>query len=75
MIEESVMPGLLNGQWVKGDVADGEIKGGAFEREPTKFRHWLTPDGEPGPEGQAALTAEAGRYGNPPFFNASQKRS
>lgn len=43
------MSGLLNGQWVKGDVADGEIKGGAFEREPTKFRHWLTADGEPGP--------------------------
>lgn len=56
------MPGLLNGQWVKGDVADGEIKGGAFEREPTKFRHWLTASGEPGPEGQPTFPAEAGRY-------------
>jgi putative glutathione S-transferase len=56
------MPGLLNGQWVTGEVADGEIKGGAFEREPTKFRRWLTAGGEPGPAGQLALPAEAGRY-------------
>lgn len=56
------MPGLVNGVWVRGDVANGEIKGGAFQREPTRFRGWLTPDGGPGPEGQPALPAEAGRY-------------
>ncbi|WP_440998088.1 glutathione S-transferase family protein [Arhodomonas sp. SL1] len=56
------MPGLVNGQWVKGDIADGEIKGGAFQREPTRFRNWITPSGEPGPEPIGAFPAEAGRY-------------
>jgi glutathionyl-hydroquinone reductase len=32
------MPGLVNGQWVKGDIAAGEIQDGAFHREPTRFR-------------------------------------
>lgn len=56
------MPGLVNGQWVKGDIADSEIKDGAFEREPTRFRRWITPQGQPGPNGQDALPAEPGRY-------------
>lgn len=56
------MPGLVNGQWIKGDIADGEIKGGAFKREPTRFHRWLTPGGEPGPEGRPALRAEPERY-------------
>lgn len=56
------MPGLVNGQWVKGSVANGEIKGGTFEREQTKFRRWITPDGAPGPNGQPALRAEKSRY-------------
>ncbi|MBP2230887.1 putative glutathione S-transferase [Azospirillum agricola] len=56
------MPQLVNGVWVKGDIAAGEIKDGAFHREPTRFRGWITPDGGPGPQGEAALPAEAGRY-------------
>lgn len=56
------MPGLVNGKWVKGSVANGEIKGGTFEREQTKFRRWITPDGGSGPEGQSALPAEDSRY-------------
>ncbi|MDN3519891.1 glutathione S-transferase family protein, partial [Aquisalimonas lutea] len=56
------MPGLVNGQWVKGAVADGEIKGGAFRREPTRFRDWITPGGEPGPGDGPARTATPGRY-------------
>ncbi|NHT74897.1 glutathione S-transferase family protein [Rhizobiaceae bacterium CRRU44] len=56
------MPQLVNGVWEKGDVAAGEMKAGAFHREPTSFRSWITPDGSPGPEGQPALKAEAGRF-------------
>ena len=32
------MPRLVNGEWVKGDIAASEIKVGAFQREPTRFR-------------------------------------
>ena len=56
------MPELVNGQWVRGQIASGEIKDGAFRREPTRFRSWITGDGAAGPEGQPALPAEAGRY-------------
>jgi putative glutathione S-transferase len=56
------MPGLINGQWVKGEIARDEIRDGAFEREPTRFRRWITAHGEPGPDGRPALPAEPGRY-------------
>ncbi|BAI74676.1 glutathione S-transferase (plasmid) [Azospirillum sp. B510] len=60
------MPQLVNGVWVKGDIAAGEIKGGAFHREPTRFRGWITPDGAPDAardaEGTLTLPAAAGRY-------------
>ncbi|MEA3535471.1 glutathione S-transferase family protein [Rhizobium sp. CC-YZS058] len=56
------MPQLVDGVWVKGDVAESEMKAGAFHREPTRFRRWITPDGSPGPEGQEAVKAEAGRF-------------
>jgi len=41
--------GLVNGQWVSGDVAKEEIKNGAFHRQETAFR-------------QTHLEPEAGRY-------------
>ncbi|MCK8515840.1 glutathione S-transferase family protein [Methylonatrum kenyense] len=56
------MPGLVNGKWVKGSVAEGEIDDGAFRREPTRFRDWITPDGSPGPDDRRAFPAEPGRY-------------
>lgn len=56
------MPQLVDGVWVKGDVAESEMKAGAFHREPTRFRRWITPDGGPGPEGQDAVKAEPGRF-------------
>ncbi|MBL0371163.1 glutathione S-transferase family protein [Rhizobium sp. KVB221] len=56
------MPQLVNGQWIKDDVAASEMKNGAFHREPTKFHNWITQDGRPGPDGQPGLPAEAGRY-------------
>lgn len=56
------MPGLINGQWVKGEIADSEIRGGAFEREPTRFRSWITPNGESRAKDSDVPTAEPGRY-------------
>lgn len=56
------MPELVNGQWVKGDVASGEIKGGAFHREPTAFLGLITADGAPDVSGKPTWRAEAGRY-------------
>lgn len=56
------MPQLVNGKWVSDAVAASEMKDGAFHREPTKFRNWLTADGGPGPEGQPGIQAEAGRF-------------
>lgn len=43
------MAGLVNGQWVNTPIAQGEQKGGAFHREPTRFRGTIA-------------RAEAGRY-------------
>ena len=44
---------LVDGQW--HDVwYDTKSTGGKFVRSETKFRHWITPDGE--------FPAEAGRY-------------
>ncbi|MCA1493750.1 glutathione S-transferase family protein [Sinorhizobium alkalisoli] len=56
------MPQLVDGEWVRTDVAASEMKDGAFHREPTRFRNWITADGRPGPDGQPARRAEAGRY-------------
>ncbi|MFB2551077.1 glutathione S-transferase family protein [Ensifer soli] len=56
------MPQLVDGKWEKGDVAASEMKNGAFHREPTVFRRWITADGGPGPDGQPAVKAEPGRY-------------
>jgi putative glutathione S-transferase len=41
---------------------DTAKSGGRFEREPTRFRNFATPDGAPGPTGEGGFAAEAGRY-------------
>jgi len=56
------MPQMIDGRWVRDEVAASEIRGGAFQREPTRFRDWITPEGAPGPDGRHALPAEPGRY-------------
>ena len=35
---------------------------GAFRRSASSFRHWVTPDGRPGPSGDGGFRAQAGRY-------------
>lgn len=56
------MPQLVKGEWVKDDIAASEIRDGAFHREATRFRTWITPDGRPDAQGHPTLPAEAGRY-------------
>jgi putative glutathione S-transferase len=49
--------GVWHDQWY-----DTGATGGRFEREPTRFRNWITADGKPGPGGEGGFRAEAGRY-------------
>lgn len=35
---------------------------GEFIRQASTFRHWVTPDGGPGPSGEGGFPAEPGRY-------------
>ncbi len=51
---------LVDGNW----VADNRwaSSDGAFRRQATTFRNWVTPDGAPGPSGDGGFAAEGGRY-------------
>ncbi|MEI6159779.1 MAG: glutathione S-transferase family protein [Roseococcus sp.] len=52
---------LLEGVWT-ADSALPATPGGVFLRKESLFRHWITPDGAPGPSGEGGFKAEAGRY-------------
>jgi putative glutathione S-transferase len=52
---------LVDGEW-HDDWYDTEKHGGKFVRDTSKFRHWVTADGSPGPSGEGGFPAEAGRY-------------
>ena len=54
---------LVNGKWTAAwhPVQAMDAKGG-FVRQTSSFRHWVTPDGRPGPSGDGGFPAEAGRY-------------
>jgi putative glutathione S-transferase len=51
---------LVDGQWTQ--EAGFAAASGAFERQPARFRNWVTPDGAPGPSGDGGHAAESGRY-------------
>jgi len=51
---------LVNGEWRTDWYDTG--KDGAFKRDTSKFRNWITADGAPGPSGEGGFAAEAGRY-------------
>ncbi|MBP7003602.1 glutathione S-transferase family protein [Amaricoccus sp.] len=51
---------LVDGHWRETDGA--ARGGGSFERAPSRFRNWITPDGAPGPTGTGGFAAESGRY-------------
>ncbi|MEM8497602.1 MAG: glutathione S-transferase family protein [Pseudomonadota bacterium] len=52
---------LQNGKWVDQWYKTDD-SGGAFRRQESRFRHWLTSNGEPGPAGEPGFKAEKGRY-------------
>jgi len=52
---------LTDGHWT-GKGYDTASSAGRFKRETTRFRHWITPDGAPGPTGEGGFAAEPGRY-------------
>jgi len=52
---------LIDGSW-RDDWYDTESTGGRFERKDSKFRNWITADGQAGPTGESGFKAEPGRY-------------
>ncbi|QIE57047.1 glutathione S-transferase family protein [Pikeienuella piscinae] len=52
---------LIDGKW-RNVWYDTKSTGGAFERQESQFRNWITKDGAPGPSGVGGFAAESGRY-------------
>ncbi|MFT4940644.1 MAG: putative glutathione S-transferase [Paraglaciecola sp.] len=52
---------LQQGKWVD-QWYDTKQSGGEFRRQDSRFRNWLTPDGEASPNGEKGFKAEKGRY-------------
>ncbi len=52
---------LQKGQWVD-QWYDTDHNGGEFRRQDSRFRNWLTANGEAGPNGEPGFKAEKGRY-------------
>ncbi|HET9903845.1 MAG TPA: glutathione S-transferase family protein [Xanthobacteraceae bacterium] len=52
---------LVDGVW-KDVPRDTAASRGRFERQASRFRNWVTPDGSAGPSGEGGFPAEAGRY-------------
>ncbi len=52
---------LQQGQWVD-QWYDTKSSDGKFVRQDSRFRSWVTANGEPGPNGEEGFKAEKGRY-------------
>lgn len=52
---------LVEGEW-SSEWYDTKKTGGAFKRDTSRFRNWVTADGSAGPSGEGGFKAEAGRY-------------
>lgn len=54
---------LVNGIWQENwQPVQAKDDEGRFIRQTSTFRHWITPDGAPGPTGRGGFKAEPGRY-------------
>jgi putative glutathione S-transferase len=54
---------LVNGTWQENwQPVQAKDEQGRFIRQTSPFRHWITPDGAPGPTGSGGFKAEPGRY-------------
>ncbi len=54
-----LVDGKWSATWQPVQATDAQ---GGFVRQISVFRHWVTPDGAPGPTGDGGFAAEAGRY-------------
>ncbi|HZA52691.1 MAG TPA: glutathione S-transferase family protein [Candidatus Udaeobacter sp.] len=52
---------MIEGKW-DDDVTIPSDARGHFIRESSRFRHWITPDGSPGPSKEGGFPAEPNRY-------------
>ncbi|MBB3228762.1 putative glutathione S-transferase [Luteibacter sp. Sphag1AF] len=52
---------LVEGKWTQQGYGTDKTAG-RFVRDTSRFRHWITPDGSPGPTGEGGFKAESGRY-------------
>jgi putative glutathione S-transferase len=52
---------LQQGKWVD-QWYETDNSGGAFRRQESRFRNWLTANGDAGPNGETGFKAEKGRY-------------
>jgi glutathionyl-hydroquinone reductase len=52
---------MIEGRW-HDRWYDTKASEGRFVRFESRFRNWVTPDGEPGPTGAGGFNAEPGRY-------------
>ncbi|MCF6444911.1 glutathione S-transferase family protein [Nereida sp. MMG025] len=52
---------LVDGVW-RDEWYDTKSTGGAFERDTSRFRNWITADGAAGPSGEGGFKARSGRY-------------
>jgi putative glutathione S-transferase len=52
---------LIDGAW-QDRVEHIRTHNGQFVRPTSRFRNWVTPDGNPGPTGEGSFAAAAGRY-------------
>ncbi|AUH33374.1 glutathione S-transferase family protein [Paracoccus tegillarcae] len=52
---------LVDGIW-HDEWYDTKSTGGAFKRDTSRFRNWVTADGAAGPTGQGGFKAQTGRY-------------
>ena len=54
---------LIDGEWQDDWQTQNRTDDqGRFIRKASTFRHWITPDGSPGPTGAGGFKAEPGRY-------------
>ena len=66
---------LQNGQWVD-QWYDTKDSGGEFRRQASRFRSWLTADGEAGPNGEPGALGSGSCFALPPAsMQSSASRS
>jgi putative glutathione S-transferase len=59
MLVDGLVDGKGAGKWQPVQSKDDA---GRFIRQASRFRHWITADGSPGPAGEGGFAAELGRY-------------